>query len=173
VSIGLVCRLMRRVFVVLLGSGVATLQLLLLAAGDEAFADRAKNGDAAAIAETVDAWVAGWNAHDAPALGKLLTLDVDFVLVNGRELHGRDEFTRVHAEQFAGRYDQSAFAKDGEVSASLLKPDVALANWRWTITGVRNPDGTPGPTYHGIFTWVLVADRGRWQVRAAQNTVDK
>jgi uncharacterized protein (TIGR02246 family) len=152
--------------------GVSVL-LLLLAAGTEALADPAKHSDETAIVETVRAWVAGWNAHDAPALGQLLTPDVNFVLVNGRELHGRDEFTRVHAEQFAGRYDQSTFAKDGEIAVSLLKADVALASWRWTITGVRNTDGTPGPIYHGIFTWVMVLDRGKWQVRAAQNTIDK
>jgi uncharacterized protein (TIGR02246 family) len=168
-----ICRLIFRVTAVLLASGAVVLQLPLFTARNEARADPAKQGGRGAIVEAVGAWITGWNAHDAPALGQLLTPDVDFVLVNGRELHGRDEFTRVHAEQFAGRYGQSTFAKDGEIAVSLLKPDVALANWRWEITGVRDPDGKPGPTYHGIFTWVMVAVGGKWQVRAAQNTIDK
>jgi uncharacterized protein (TIGR02246 family) len=125
------------------------------------------------VTAAVSAWVQGWNAHDAKSLGRLLTSDVEFVLVNGVELQGRDEFVRVHGEQFGGRYDKSQFSQDGEVAVSFIKPDVALAHWRWIITGVRNPDGTAAPTYKGIFTWVMVASGGTWEVRAAQNTVDK
>jgi uncharacterized protein (TIGR02246 family) len=160
--------------VFLVGSAATVGRLLLLSViCGEAIAESPTNSDETAIVETVSAWVTGWNAHDASALGRLLTANVDFVLVNGRELHGRDEFTRLHAEQFAGRYAQSSFTEDGHVAISFLKSNVALANWRWTITGVRNSDGQPAPTYRGIFTWVLVEDHGRWEVRAAQNTVDR
>ena len=164
----------RSTLTTLLWGAVTVLRLLLLyVMSEEGFAAPPESAGQAAVVETVSAWVTRWNAHDAPALGSLLTPDVDFVLVNGRKLHGREEFTRVHGEQFAGRYDQSLFAENGDVAVSFLKPDVALAHWRWTITGVRNPDGTPAPTYHGIFTWVLVEAHGKWEVRAAQNTVDK
>jgi uncharacterized protein (TIGR02246 family) len=118
-------------------------------------------------------WVDGWNAHDAEALGRLLTSDVDFVLVNGTLLHGRQDFTRLHAQQFSGRYRNSVFQKDGEPDFSLIRPDVAIVHWRWSISGVDNPDGSPAQTYHGIFTWVLVRGHGAWEIRAAQNTVDR
>jgi hypothetical protein len=48
-------------------------------------------GAAAGALATVETsrWIEGWNAHDARALGELLTDDVDFVLVNGTLVHGR------------------------------------------------------------------------------------
>ena len=52
-----------------------------------------------------------------------------------------------------------------------LNPDVALIHWRWSISGVDNPDGSPAPVYRGIFTWVLVRTDGNWLIRAAQNTI--
>jgi uncharacterized protein (TIGR02246 family) len=129
-------------------------------------------GDSIALASTTR-WVSAWNAHDAMALGKLLTADVDFVLVNGMLLRGRQDFTHVHAEQFSGRYRNSVFQRDGEPDFSLIRTDVAVVHWRWSITGVENPDGSPAQIYHGIFTWVLVRKDDVWAIRAAQNTVDR
>jgi uncharacterized protein (TIGR02246 family) len=106
-------------------------------------------------------------------VASLLTPDVTFVLVNGRDLHGREEFEKVHGDQFAGRYDKSLFAVDGAVQAADIRPDVVLVNWRWTISGVRNPDGSPAGGYRGIFTWVALRQGKVWQIRAAQNTVDR
>jgi uncharacterized protein (TIGR02246 family) len=127
----------------------------------------------AAVSGVVNTWVKDWNAHDARAIGQMLTPDVDFVLVNGRWLKGRGEFVQVHGDQFAGRYAQSEFATDGPPHITMLKPDVALVQWRWIITRVRNPDGTPAPTYKGVFTWVLTEQNGSWRIRAAQNTVTR
>jgi uncharacterized protein (TIGR02246 family) len=126
-----------------------------------------------AAAALVPAWVEAWNRHDAASLAGLLTPDVTFVLVNGRDLHGREEFEKVHGDQFAGRYDKSLFAVDGAVQAADIRRDVVLVNWRWTISGVRNPDGSPAGDYHGIFTWVALRQGKVWQIRAAQNTVDR
>jgi uncharacterized protein (TIGR02246 family) len=126
-----------------------------------------------ALTSTVNTWVNDWNAHDADAIGRMLTQDVDFVLVNGRWLKGRAEFVQVHGDQFKGRYSTSEFAVDGDPNVTLLKPDVAVIQWRWIITHVRNADGTPAPTYKGVFTWVLVERNGMWAIRAAQNTVAK
>jgi len=127
----------------------------------------------ALVSAMTSSWVDGWNAHDAIALGKLLTPDVDFVLVNGTRLHGRQDFTRVHALQFAQRYRDSVFRQDGTTDVSFIRPDVAIVHWRWSISGVSNPDGSPAPVYNGIFTWVLVEANGVWAIRAAQNTVDR
>lgn len=126
-----------------------------------------------AVTATVTTWVNDWNTHDAKAIGQMLTPDVDFVLVNGRWLKGRVEFVQVHGDQFRSRYAASEFAVDGEPNVTLLKPDVALIQWRWVITHVRNPDGTPAPTYKGVFTWVLVERGASWSIRAAQNTITK
>jgi len=138
-----------------------------------AWAASAAGQGTSTVADLVPAWVAAWNRHDAASLASLLTPDATFVLVNGRDLHGRGEFERVHGDQFGGRYDKSLFAVDGAVRTADIRPDVVLLNWRWTITGVRNPDGSPASDYHGIFTWVVLRQGKSWQIRAAQNTIDR
>jgi uncharacterized protein (TIGR02246 family) len=125
----------------------------------------------AAVAATVSVWVKEWNVHDANALGQLLSPNVDFVGVSGALLKGRSEFTRVHAEQFAGRYDKSIFAVDGAPSITFIKPAVPLVHRCWTISDVRNADDKPAAPYHDIFTWIVVASDGMWKIRASQNTI--
>lgn len=151
---------------------VTGLSVLLLCCVCMRSAEADQQADARVLATTVR-WVEGWNAHDATALGKLLTPDVDFVLVNGKLLRGRQDFTRVHAQQFAGRYRTSVFAQDGAADVSFIRPDVAVVHWRWSISGVNNADGSTAPIYRGIFTWVLVEADGVWAIRVAQNTIDR
>jgi uncharacterized protein (TIGR02246 family) len=123
------------------------------------------------VAALVPAWIKEWNRHDADALGQLLSAGVDFITVTGTLLKGREEFTRLHTGQFAGRYGNSIFEVDGAPGVTFIKPDVALVHWRWTITEVRNADGTPASPYRGIFTWVAVANDGTWKIQASQNTI--
>ena len=125
------------------------------------------------VAAIVTRFVNAWNAHDATALGQIFTEDCDFVGVGGVLWHSPAEISRVHAEQFVGRYDRSVFAVDGTPNVSFIKPDVALIHWYWTISGVRDSDRSLLTPYHGILTWVVVAQGGAWQIRAAQNTITK
>jgi uncharacterized protein (TIGR02246 family) len=145
--------------------------LLAIGAGTFPAAQAAPADPDTAVAALVPAWVKAWNKHDANDLGRLLGADVDFVTVAGVLLNGQEEFRRVHAGQFAGRYDKSIFTADGTPRVTFIRPDVALVHWRWTITEVRNADGTPAPPYRGIFTWVVVAADGTWKIRASQNTI--
>jgi uncharacterized protein (TIGR02246 family) len=142
-----------------------------LAMGGHVHAQDVTPAAAAGAQRDITAWVDGWNQHDARALGDILSPHVNFVLVNGIWLRGRDEFVRVHATQFAGRYHASVFAIDGTPTVTSIGVDVAVVQWRWTISGVHNEDGTPAPLYRGVFTWVLSGANDRWQVEAAQNTV--
>ncbi|WP_109482101.1 SgcJ/EcaC family oxidoreductase [Paraburkholderia sp. C35] len=122
---------------------------------------------------TTTRWVKEWNAHDAIALGNLLTPDAEFVLVSGMLLRGREDFTLWHGQLFAGRYGKSVFRQDGPAELTMIRPDIALIHWRWSISGVENPDGNPVAAYRGIFTWVLIKTDGQWLIRAAQNTIDE
>jgi hypothetical protein len=40
----------------------------------------------------------------------------------------------------------------------------------WTIAGDRDPDGTPRPRRHGIFTRLIAARASDWRIAAAHNT---
>jgi len=136
----------------LFGRLVAALVLAIAGAWGPLSAQSASEGSEKAVVAVVTGFIIAWNAHDAKALGQMFTEDCDFVGVGGRLWHSPAEISRVHAEQFAGRYDQSVFAVDGAPSVVFIKPDVALAHWRWTISGVRNTDESLLAPYSGIFT---------------------
>ena len=57
-----------------------------------------------------------------------------------------------------------------EVAVQFLTPDISLVHVSWTIKGDKDPDGTPRQPREGVFTWVVVKERGEWLIRAAQNT---
>ncbi|VWC93213.1 SgcJ/EcaC family oxidoreductase [Burkholderia lata] len=151
----------------LLAGAVPQGQAQLVAA--HASAPPAANAPVALVPRFIEAW----NAHDASALGRVFTPDGDFVGIGGRLWHGPDEIARVHAEQFAGRYDASTFVVEGAPTVSTLGPGIALVHWRWTISGVRDGNGVQVAPYSGIFTWVAVEREGGWRVRAAQNNVTR
>ncbi len=148
----------------------ALLAALLTACSPAATLAQPDSPDAAARS-AVTSFIEAWNAHDGARLGDQFTADADFVGISGQRWQGPAEIASVHAESFAGRYDESVFAVDGEPTAVSVRPGVVLAHWRWTISGVRDTDGDPTPPYSGLFTWLLVDRDGGWRIRAAHNTV--
>ena len=57
------------------------------------------------------------------------------------------------------------------VSMEFLKPDVAIAHVRWTMTGALSPTGSDADVpQQGIQTQVLVRQRGVWRITHFQNT---
>lgn len=125
------------------------------------------------VARLPTKFVDGFNAHDGKAIGQLFTEDGEFIGITGSLWTGPAEITKVHSGLFTARYDQSAFTLDGTPSVDLLKPDIALIHWRWTISGVKDEAGAVIAPYSGIFTWVVVNQGGDWRVRAAHNIVTK
>lgn len=59
-----------------------------------------------------------------------------------------------------------------DVKVKFLKPDIAVAHARWTMTGARMPPGMPTPTA-GIITMVMTKHAGRWLTAEFQNTLGK
>lgn len=115
------------------------------------------------------AFETAWNTHDMPALGRLLTDDVDWINVDAGRGKGRktveDGHARVHATKFK---DSVLTVKNVEVA--LLKPDVAIVYVHWGMRGDRDNDGTPRPPREGLFTWVTLKDATGWKIRSSHNT---
>jgi uncharacterized protein (TIGR02246 family) len=143
--------------------------LVLVASVLQAQAAPAASPDAPFVA-LARQWEDAWNRHDMDALADVVAEDVDFLTVGGHLQKGRQEFKKNHAETHAHQLRKSTF----EVRATRvqrLTPDVVLMHVEWTIRGDMNRDGTPRPpSRDGIFTWILTQARGRWRVRASQNT---
>ena len=109
-----------------------------------------------------------WNRRDAKAYASLFTEDCDVINVVGWWWKGRDEVERKLTEAFRFVFRESRLTIT-DVEARFLRPDVAVAHARWTMTGARTPPGIPEPR-EGIQTLVFTKHSGRWLMAAFQNT---
>lgn len=144
----------------------ALLLVLIFGAGWQIFAQAKNDGIIKGIALK---WEAAWNRHDMKALADLVAEDVDLITVSGTWLKSRKEFEENHTRSHAIILKESVLTtKNTEVK--FIKADVAVAHVEWSITGIKEPDGTPRQQQHGIFTWVLENRKGHWLIIKAQNT---
>ncbi len=109
-----------------------------------------------------------WNRRDAKAYASLFTEDCDVINVVGWWWKGRGEVERKLTEAFRFVFKNSRLTIT-EVETRFLRPDVAVAHARWTMTGARTPPGMPEPR-EGIQTLVFTKQSGRWLMAAFQNT---
>jgi uncharacterized protein (TIGR02246 family) len=111
------------------------------------------------IGQVARRWEEAWNAHDMAAMATLVSEDADFVNVWGMHWQGRARIEKEHAERHRAQFKDSTWSTR-EVRVQFLKPDVALVHLAWTMQ----------PPREGVFTWVMLKERGRWLIRAAHNT---
>ncbi|MEP6902887.1 MAG: SgcJ/EcaC family oxidoreductase [Actinomycetota bacterium] len=114
-------------------------------------------------------WQDDWNRHDMKDLAALVAEDVDFITVGGSWLKSQKDFEAYHTERHEMQFKESVWmTKNTEVK--FIKSDVAVAHVEWSISGDKDPDGTPRQPRQGIFTWVLEKRKGAWLIIASQNT---
>jgi uncharacterized protein (TIGR02246 family) len=126
--------------------------------------------DRAAIARTLAAFLGAWNKQDSHALAMTFTEDADFTNVAGTHAHGRSNVESFHAPLFAGIFKESH--QTAEIrSIRFLKPDLAVVDVDWKMTGARSPDGTPRPERRGLLDWVMARQSdGTWLIQIMHNT---
>jgi len=123
-----------------------------------------------AIGRLESAQAESWNNHDARAYAALFTPDADVVNMLGWHWKGRRELAMKLGAAFAGPFRNSVLKIDG-VETRLLRPDIAIAHVRWSMTRALSPDGrTEDIPRQGIQTQVLVRSAGKWLITAFQNT---
>lgn len=126
----------------------------------------------AAVRAVVQHKAEAWNRHDAAAYAALYTPDCDVVNIVGWWWKSRAEMQAKLTRAFSSVFAQSTLTFTG-VTVKFLKPDVAVAHARWTMTGEHMPPGIPPPD-RGIMTMVLTKqDDGRWLIAEFQNTLSK
>jgi uncharacterized protein (TIGR02246 family) len=124
---------------------------------------------AAAVREHVERFVPAWNGHDMAALARLFAVDADFVNVVGIWWTSRSEIQAAHEATHRTLFKGSTLA--GRVaSQKLIRPDVAVVHFTWSLVGARAPDGQAIPERTGILLFLLTKEAGGWTIRAAQNT---
>ena len=74
-----------------------------------------------------------------------------------------------HAPIFATIFKGSH--QNGQVrSVRFLKPDIAIADIDWEMTGAATPEGVARPPRKELLDWVLVKTDGHWLIAVMHNT---
>jgi uncharacterized protein (TIGR02246 family) len=132
-------------------------------------ADAQTKSDESAIRSIPQAFAAAWGKHDGHQLAKIMSDDVDFVIVSAEWLHGRADFETFHTRLLSGRFKESTLTPL-EIDVRFLQPDQAVLHWNWSIVGDRNQDMTSRKPRLGLFTMIVEKRHGEWLVVVAQNT---
>lgn len=125
--------------------------------------------DKAAInAVITDRFLAGWNTHDAHLFASAFAPDADFTNVRGAGVSGRENIEQFHAQAFQKMFMQSH--QTAEVKRiRFLKPDVAVVDVRWEMTGALSSDGASIPVRTGLLDFVFTSSGGIWLIAVMHN----
>ena len=121
-----------------------------------------------AIEGLVRALETAWNRHDAHALAEPFAEDADFTNVFGMAVRGRAAIEALHAPLFKTMFTDSHLTVV-ETRARLIRPDVAAADVKWTMTGARDPHGNPWPERVGLLNWIVTRHGERWLIDVSHN----
>ena len=121
--------------------------------------------DEAAVRKAADQFPAAWAKGDAKSLAALYTADADYVSSTGLIGKGRAEIEKAYVTQFSGVYKGTSL-KNATTNVRFLKPDIAITNGTFEVSGLHGPDGREAPSRRGISTSILVKQNGQWLITA-------
>lgn len=121
--------------------------------------------DEAAIRKAAEQFPPAWAKSDAKALAALYTTDADYVSSTGLMAKGSAEIEKAYITQFSGVYKGTSL-RNATTNIRFLKPDIAITNGTFEVTGLRGPGGQEAPPRKGISTSILVKQNGQWLITA-------
>jgi uncharacterized protein (TIGR02246 family) len=146
--------------------GLALCALLLCAANARAQNPRK---DEQAIRDLAAQWQQDWTRDDTKALAGLLSVDADYVTVDGNWLRDRAEFEDWRAHIQPQVFKQGTWTNSA-LTFRFLQPDIVILHLSWTISAGHPQIVAPAESRSGISTWMLVKLASGWKIRAAQDT---
>jgi uncharacterized protein (TIGR02246 family) len=126
--------------------------------------------DEAAIRQVADRFVAAWNKNDWQAMAALCAPDGDLINPFGRVANGRAAVEQLFHDEQTGVMKGTTYTI-GEQSIRMIAPDVALAEWASTVTGIKRADGSAAPPFVHHVTVVMKKVDGKWMMEAARPVV--
>jgi uncharacterized protein (TIGR02246 family) len=112
-------------------------------------------------------WQDAWNGGDMDAIGALYAEDSDYVDLFGETFKGREQiqanFTEIHSTVYNG-----GKISIETTSVQFVKPDVAVADSAWEMSGLAEAEGVPSK---GVSTAVMVKQDEDWKIVAHRTRV--
>jgi uncharacterized protein (TIGR02246 family) len=147
-----------------ISTSIVVFALLVMAFGNPA---RAAAGDQeAAIKARVAEFVTAWSHHDAKQMAMFWTEDGDLINPFGRVAKGRAEVQQLFADEQSGPMKTSTM--DMQVESVRMAGELALADCRCNITGIRDRDGKEQPPLKLHVFFVMTQKDGKWMYLSAR-----
>jgi len=121
--------------------------------------------DEAALRKVAEQFSPAWGKGDAKSLAALYTTDADYVSSTGLTATGRAEIEKAYGTQLSGAYKGTSL-KTATTNVRFLKPDIAITNSTFEVTGLRGPGGQAAPPRKGMSTSIMVKQNGQWLITA-------
>jgi uncharacterized protein (TIGR02246 family) len=120
-----------------------------------------------AIEKRTAEFVAAWNRHDPKAMASVWAPEGDLLNPFGRWARGHEELVKLFTDEQSAPMKASTFTTTA-IHVRTLAPNVALADWDFTIAGITAPTGTsmPPQPFHAAFVWVKKGSS--WSVLAGR-----
>jgi len=131
---------------------------------------RSSETDQSAIEAVIVQFMDAWNQHNAHAFAALFAEDADFTNWRGTHARGRKAVEELHAPLFTGAVFKDSRQTCRLRSVRFLKPDIAIADIDWEMTGAGAAEGITRPPRKGLLDWALVKTNGRWLIAVMHNT---
>ncbi len=126
---------------------------------------RAGTAEEATVRDLYAKYDAAWNQADVKTLSMFWAAEAFHVEPDGRVIKGRaalgQDFTRRFAAEWKGTHSQQTVE-----AVQFIKPDVALVDAAYEVTGAHDAEGKPLPPLRGRYLDVWVKKAGKWQIVA-------
>ena len=126
------------------------------------------SSDEHSITAVMDQFMDAWNHHDAKAFAAVFSEDADFTNWRGEGASGRVRIEEAHAPIFATVFNKSHQEYTG-IKTRFIRPDVAVVDVRWKMTGVLDRQGNSRPDREGLLSFVMAKTAGRWEIVVMHN----
>ena len=104
---------------------------------------------------------------DAKAIGALFVEDADLVDQAGNMHHGRMAVEERYQKLFEGPY-KGAQANLEISSVRFVRPDIAVIDGSYELSGMKSAEGQDVPAVKGMFTNVSVKQNGQWMLHCSR-----
>lgn len=112
-------------------------------------------------------FAAAWDRDDAKGMAACWAADGDLINPFGQAAKGRRAIEQLFIEEHSRFLKNTQFASRIE-AIRFLKPDIAVGDFSWLITGAHAADGTVLEPLKGSYTAVMRKRKGRWEVAASR-----
>ncbi len=104
---------------------------------------------------------------DAKGIGGMFVEDGDLVDQAGVMHHGRGAIEERYQKLFEGAY-KGAAANLEVTAVRFVRPEIAVVDGTYELTGIKSAEGRELPAIKGIYTNVAVKQNGQWRLHCSR-----